>query len=197
MIQKFHEKLKNCSIEKLEIGLLWAKLILFFCWSYGFSSSCLDFRKLSFFFNFWNAYLDRIPILSSFGLYFLNPKQNIFFLLWFNIPPELVFGSVFLDVILHFLWKFWWLMNWWWFCRSRVQQITGAPSSPLWRSGSMLPPPADDYCNNSSASAAKPVVKNASDVRFFSANRFYYFFFLKYTLKWYLTPFMHFRRVSN
>jgi hypothetical protein len=79
MIQKFHEKLKNCSIEKLEIGLLWAKLILFFCWSYGFSSSCLDFRKLSFFFNFWNAYLDRIPILSSFGLYFLNPKQNIFF----------------------------------------------------------------------------------------------------------------------
>jgi hypothetical protein len=40
----------------------------------------------------------------------------------------------------------------------------------------MLPPPADDYCNNSSASAAKPVVKNASDVRFFSVNRFYYFF---------------------
>lgn len=49
------------------------------------------------------------------------------------------------------------------YTRSRVQQVTGAPSSPLWRSGSMLPPPADDYCNNSSASAAKPVVKNASD----------------------------------
>ncbi|KAG6735697.1 hypothetical protein POTOM_061655 [Populus tomentosa] len=50
------------------------------------------------------------------------------------------------------------------YTRSRVQQVTGAPSCLLWRSGSMLPPPADDYCNNSSASAAKPVVKNASDV---------------------------------
>ncbi|CAK7331670.1 unnamed protein product [Dovyalis caffra] len=49
------------------------------------------------------------------------------------------------------------------YTRSRVQQITGAPNSMLWRSGSMLPPPADDYCNNSSASAAKPIVKNASD----------------------------------
>ncbi|KAJ6309791.1 hypothetical protein OIU76_014681 [Salix suchowensis] len=49
------------------------------------------------------------------------------------------------------------------YTRSRVQQITGAPSSLLWRSGSMLPPPADDYCNNSTISAAKPVVKNVPD----------------------------------
>ncbi|KAG2329900.1 hypothetical protein Bca52824_001080 [Brassica carinata] len=40
---------------------------------------------------------------------------------------------------------------------TRVQQITGATNTLLYRSGSMLPPPLDAYCSESSS--AKPIAK--------------------------------------